>query len=84
MPLVLKHQTAAEFIARFREAYRNADRERMAQLAKWLLARIAAGDITDAQVRNTFGLNVQQWNNKKTLLEDLVAKYDAVQAAQGD
>ncbi|MHB1098727.1 MAG: hypothetical protein ACYCZR_04155 [Burkholderiales bacterium] len=84
MALILKHQTAAQFIARFREAYRSADKERLAQLCKWLLARIAAGDITDTQARNTFGLNVQQWNNKKTLLEDLVAKYDAVQAAQGD
>jgi len=84
MALVLKHQTAAQFIARFREAYRNADRERLARLAKWLLARIAAGDITDTQARNAFGLTAAQWNTKKTQMTDLVAKYDAVQAAQGD
>lgn len=84
MPLVLKHQTAAEFIARFREAYRSADKEQLAKLAKWLLARIAAGDITDTQARNAFGLTVNQWNTKKTAITDLVAKYDAVQAAQGD
>ncbi len=84
MPFALKHQTQAQFIARFREAYRNADKERLARLAKWLLARIAAGDITDAQARNAFGLTVQQWNTKKTRMTDLVAKYDAVQSAQGD
>ena len=84
MALVLKHQTAAQFIARFREAYRNADRERLARLAKWLLARIAVGEITDTQSRNAFGLTVTQWNSRKTLMADLVAKYDAVQAAQGD
>lgn len=84
MALILKHQTTAEFIARFRDAYRNADRERLAQLAKWLLARIAAGDITDTQARNAFGMTVNQWNTKKTQMTDLVAKYDAVQAAQGD
>lgn len=84
MALLLKHQTAAEFIARFREAYRNADRERLARLAKWLLARIAAGDITDTQARNAFGLTAAQWDTKKTQMTDLVAKYDAVQAAQGD
>lgn len=84
MALVLKHQTAAQFIARFREAYRNADRERLAQLAKWLLARIAAGDITDTQARNAFGLTAAQWNTKKTQMSNLVAQYDAIQAAQGD
>ena len=84
MALLLKHQTAAQFVSRFREAYRNADRERLARLAKWLLARIAAGDITDTQARNAFGLTAAQWNTKKTQMTDLVAKYDAVQAAQGD
>lgn len=84
MALDLKHQTAAQFIARFREAYRNADRERLAMLAKWLLARITAGDITDTQARNAFKLTVTQWNTKKTQMLDLVTKYDAVQSAKGD
>lgn len=84
MALNLKHQTASQFVARFREAYRNADRQRLARLAKWLLARIAEGDITDTQARNALGLTVTQWNTKKTQMADLVAKYDAVQAAKGD
>ena len=84
MALLLKHQTAAEFIARFREAYRNADKERLARLAKWLLARITDGDITDTQARNAFSMTVTQWNTRKTQMTDLVAKYDAVQAAKGD
>jgi hypothetical protein len=84
MAIVLKHQTASEFIARFREAYRNSSREQLARLAKWLLLRLAAGDLTDTQVRNAFGLTVAQWNTKKTQMTDLVAKYDAVQAAKGD
>lgn len=83
MALNLNHQTAAQFIARFREAYREADKERLVRLMKWLLARIAAGDITDTQARNAFGLTVNQWNTKKTQMQDLIAKYDAVQAAQG-
>lgn len=84
MALNLNHQTAAQFIARFREAYRDADKERLVRLMKWLLARIAAGDITDTQARNAFGLTVNQWNTKKTQMQDLIAKHDAVQAAQGD
>ncbi len=84
MPLALKHQTAAQFIARFREAYRSADKDRLAKLCKWLRARIAAGDITDTQARNAFGLTVNQWNTKKTQMADLVAKFEAVEAAKGD
>jgi hypothetical protein len=61
MALLLKHQTAAEFVARFREAYRNAERDRLITMARWVLSAIAAGDITDVQARNAFGLNTTQW-----------------------
>lgn len=76
MAITLKHQTAAQFIVRFREAYRNADKER--------LARIAAGDITDTQARNAFGLTVQQWNDRKTQMATLVANFEVVETAKGD
>lgn len=84
MALNLKHQTPAQFVARFREAYRNAEREQVARMARWLLLRIAAGDITDAQVRSAFGLTVTQWNTKKTLMQTLVDNFNAVDAARGD
>lgn len=84
MALTLNHQTAAEFVTRFREAYRKANKERLARLAKWLLDRIAAGDITDTQARNAFGLNVTQWNNKKTAMQALVDKWIAIETAAGD
>ena len=84
MALNLKHQTAAQFLARFREAYRNGERERLARLAKWLQARIVAGDLTETQARNAFGLNETQWNNLKSRMQTLVQNYDAVQAAAGE
>ena len=84
MALVLKHQTAAQLAARFRERYRNASKEEAARMATWLLNRIEAGDFTDAQVRSAFGLTVTQYNNLKTRMSTLRANWQAVQAAQGE
>jgi len=84
MALLLKHQTAAQFIARFREAYRNSDRERVIQLARFVISRIQAGDITDAQVRNAFGLNTTQWNALKTKMGNWITAENTVKAAVGE
>jgi hypothetical protein len=84
MTLILKHQTAAAFIARFREAYRNSDRERCIQLARFILARIQAGDITDAQCRTAFGLTTTQWNNIKTKMNSWITAQNTVQSAVGE
>lgn len=81
---VLVHQTGAQLAARFREAYRNASDIRQARMATWLLARIAAGDFTDAQVRNAFGLTVTQYNNLKARMTTLRDQYAAVMAARGE
>jgi hypothetical protein len=84
MALSPQHQTAAEFIARFRAAYRSADRERLARLARWLLARIAAGDITDTQARNAFSMTAAQWTAKKAQMQALVDNFNAIDGARGD
>ena len=84
MALLLKHQTASEFIARFREAYRNADRERLVQLARFVISRIQSGDITDAQCRTAFGLNTTQWNALKTKMTNYVTASNTVQSAVGE
>lgn len=84
MALLLKHQTAAQFVARFREAYRNAERERCVRMARWLLSAIQAGDVTDAQCRTAFGLNVTQWNNLKTKLQGFITASNTVQSAVGE
>lgn len=84
MAILLKHQTPEQFIARLREAYRNSERERLVLIAKWLLARIQAGDVTDAQCRTAFGLNTTQWNTLKTKMTNAVTAWNAVQAAQGE
>lgn len=84
MALLLKHQTAAQFIARFREAYRISDRERCVQLAKFVIARIQAGDLTETQVRTAFGLNTTQWNTLKTKMNSWISAYNTLQSAIGE
>lgn len=84
MALNLRFQTAAQFAARLRERYRSASREEAARIATWILNRIDAGDITDVQVRNAFGLTVTQYNALKTRMGNLRTAYQAMQAAAGE
>lgn len=84
MALVLNHQTAAQFVARFREAYRTANRERAAKLAAWLYDRVQAGDITQAQIRAAFGFNATQYTAFRDRIMVLRDHYVAVQQAAGE
>ena len=84
MALVLNHQTATQFAARLRERYRTASREECARIATWILNHIEAGDFTDTQVRNVFGLTVTQYNTLKSKMTTLRTNWLAVQAAAGE
>ena len=84
MALLLKHQTQQEFVQRFRQAYQEATQERVVQLAKFVLNKITAGDLTDTQVRNAFNLTVNQWNTLKTKMQTWVANYESFQSAAGE
>ena len=84
MAINLNHQTAAQFAARLREWWRNSTREECARIAWWIIERINAGDVTDAQLRNAFGLTVAQYNTLKTKWTNLRTAYNAVQAAAGE
>ena len=71
MPLSLSHQTAAEFAARFwtrvRLAKQAGNQVEYCRLLHWLTEKLIAGDITDAQARNSFNaafgrsLTAGQW-----------------------
>lgn len=84
MALVLRHATAAQLAAAFRERYRDAVGLEAGRLARWLLDRIADGTWTDTQVRNAFGLNTTQYNAMKTRLTTKATRYDAVIADAGE
>jgi hypothetical protein len=69
MALNLRHQTAAQFAARFWDRVKNADRMEFCRLMYWLHRRLVAGDLSDAQARNSFNaafgrsLTALQWTN---------------------
>jgi hypothetical protein len=71
MALQLRHQTKAEFAARFwkrlQDAYRSGDQLTYHRLVWWVWTRIQAGDLTSNEVRLSFNaaygrnLNNTQW-----------------------
>ena len=67
MALNLRHQTAAQFAAKFWARVQAADKMEFAKLMYWLERRLVAGDLTDAQARVSFNtafgrsLTAGQW-----------------------
>lgn len=83
-PLPLRWQTAAQFIARIRAAYRNFNKADLARLAKWVLNRILDGTVTDSQLQNAFGLTSAQWTALKGRMQALATEQTAIDAAVGE
>ena len=84
MALDLKHQTPAQFVARFRAAYRNANKDKAARMAAWLYDSVQAGDITAAQIRTAFGFTAAQFTAFQTRILALRDHYNAIQQAAGE
>jgi hypothetical protein len=94
MALNLRHQNGAEFALRFwarvQRARRQGDQLELHRLIAWLLARIAAADITDAQARVAFNtahsrnLTVPDWTALKTTRLQPMANRHAALLADGD
>ncbi len=80
----LSHQTAAQFGARYRERYRTSTALECGYLATWILNHIDAGDFTDTQVRNAFGLTTNQYTTLKAKMTTLRTNYLAVLASAGE
>lgn len=80
----LRYNSVAQFVARFRAAYLGSSQQIACALAWWLIQRINAGDVTDAQVQNAFNLTAPQYATLKANF--LIPQHDhwaAVLTAQG-
>lgn len=91
MALNLKHQTAAQFAARFwgrvREAKNSGDQVEFARLITWIWQKVQDGDLTSNDVRLSFNaaygrnLTVAQWNSfVTTRLVPIKDRYLAMRA----
>ena len=83
MALILKQQTVEAFTARVREAYREGNPERLIKIARFIIACVQAGDITEAQIRTAFGMNQSQWSSLKSEMQALINADNAVKSAVG-
>jgi hypothetical protein len=84
MALILKHQTVEAFVTKVRAAYRDGDPETLVKVARFLITKVQAGDLTEVQVRTAFGLNITQWNTLKTKMQNLINADNAVKSAVGE
>lgn len=84
MALILRHQTPEAFIGRVRAAYREGDSERLVKIARFLIARVQAGDVTDAQLRIAFGMSAAQWAAAKARMQTLITADNTVRSATGE
>ena len=80
----LRFQTAQEFIARVREIYRTGTGEQVCKIARWFRRRALAGDLTENQIRNAFGLTPAQWDVLKVKLQQLDESLNVVETAVGE
>ena len=81
MALELKHQTAAQFVDRLKARFKAASKYERAKIAAWIYARFVAGDITQTQIRNAFGLDTTaKWTAFRDRLLALKEHYDAIEA----
>lgn len=83
MALILKHQTVESFVAKVRAAYRDGDPDTLVKIARFLIARVQTGDITEAQIRTAFGMNQSQWSSLKSEMQALINADNAVKSAVG-
>ena len=74
----LRHQTGSQFAARMRERFRTAEQQEACRLAWWLIRRLVATDLSDAQCRTAFGITLVQWTAIRTT--HLQPKHDAYAA----
>jgi hypothetical protein len=80
----LRFQTGAEALTRLRLRYRHYLREDLCRLARWIVNRVVAGDITVTQLRSAFNLNQSEWDALRTRMENLAADVTGVEVAAGE
>ena len=81
MALDLKHQTAAQFVDRLKARFKAAEKYEKGRIAARIYDWYVAGDITQTQIRNAFGLDTTaKWTAFRDRLIALREHYLAIDA----
>ncbi len=67
-----------------RWAYFSSDNGRTVQIARFVVSRTQAADITDAQCRSAWGMSTEQWATLKNKMRAVVQADQQVRAAMGE
>lgn len=84
MALLLKHQTVEQFVIKFREAYRSSEQDKNVMLGEFIIAKIQAAEITDAQCQKAFGKTAGQWNALKAKMNARITARQTLRSAVGE
>jgi hypothetical protein len=78
------YSTKNQVAAAIRQLYKDGNPELVVRIARWIRRRIIAGDFTETQVRNAFGLTVTQWDALKIKLQAMDEALNTVETAVGE
>jgi hypothetical protein len=84
MPLVLKHWARAAFLARVREEYRDAEGARLVRIARFILATVDRGDVSDDEWMAVFNMPQRDWRKLKSQMSEYIAADDEIRFAVGE
>lgn len=84
MALVLKHQTKEQFMTKFRQRYRDSENEITLAMASKLLDLNDDGDVTDQEIKASFGFSTPELMTFKTKLSSYRTSFRLTRSAQGE
>ena len=79
-----RFQTAPEMLARIRGRYLQSVGEETCQIARWFVARLSEGWITNAQCQTAFGVNPAGWSGINGRIDTFANSITSVESAVGE
>ena len=84
MAIVLNHATKTQLASRFRERFSGATQHEVWRMAAFIKSLLNSEDITPSQIRNAFGLTVNQFIELASRFDGYVTKYYQLNNAVGE
>jgi len=79
MPIVLNHQTKAQFMLRLKKRWQDSTKEQRAKIAEWIYRKYQAGEITAANIKTAFEFTDAQFSAFVAKITELRDSYNRIQ-----